>query len=88
MRLKDVEGGVSDKLGSQKGGLAGLAGLAGLSGVEPEVEDVRFPWLVELRALMASAQAHVMAMTFPMRTGATKNRLFTLLTWDTRCFEW
>ena len=41
VRLKDVEGGVSDKLGSQKGGLAGLV-------VDSDVEHkVRFAWLVQ-----------------------------------------
>jgi len=35
----------------------------------------------------ATFKSDLLAATFPIRTGATKNRLFMLLTWDTRAFK-
>ena len=43
-------------------------------------------WVQWATKWAARARSNSMAATYPMRTGATKNRLFTLLTWDSRSF--
>ena len=44
-------------------------------------------WRFTLRKWANNGRANAMAATYPVRTGATENRLFSLLRWDTRSFK-
>jgi len=49
-------------------------------------DTAELPLLERVRRQTLEVRATVMAVTYPMRTGSSKNRLFALLTWDTSAF--